>query len=390
VTLTSLDRTNRQRVRALRRPLLIGALVLLAALLISWSLATTHGYLDPDAADPQGGRALRVLLQDGGVTVHRVTTVEQATASLGGTGVGRTLVVNDAENLLPQQLSVLFGTAADLVLIGPDSEQLTQLVPELTAPRTYPGELRDAACAYPTAVRAGRAFAGGVAFSAAEGADVVLCYAADGKGTLAVVHRAGGRTITVVGLGDAFTNARLGDEGNAALGIGLLGADADLTWVVAQPALVGGQPGSTRLRDLLPRWVGLALLQLGVVVLLLAVWKGRRFGPVVVEPLPVVVRAAEATEGRARLYRRARARDRAAETLRARTRLRLTASLGVPAAAGRNQSSPDSLVGVAAARSGLPHADVAALLFGTTPPDDPALVRLVNDLDTLERTVRRT
>ena len=103
-----------------------------------------------------------------------------------------------------------------------------------------------------------------------------------------------------------------------------------------------------------------------------------------------MVRAAEATEGRARLYRRARARDRAAETLRARTRLRLTASLGVPAAAGRNQSSPDSLVGVAAARSGLPHADVAALLFGTTPPDDPALVRLVNDLDTLERTVRRT
>ena len=33
---------------------------------------------------------------------------------------------------------------------------------------------------------------------------------------------------------------------------------------------------------------------------------------------------------------------------------------------------------------------VIALLFGAAPPDDPALVRLVNDLDTLERTVRRT
>ena len=46
-------------------------------------------------------------------------------------------------------------------------------------------------------------------------------------------------------------------------------------------------------------------------------WRGRRFGPLAVEPLPVVVRASEATRGRARLYRRARAYGRATAALRA-------------------------------------------------------------------------
>ena len=47
-------------------------------------------------------------------------------------------------------------------------------------------------------------------------------------------------------------------------------------------------------------------------MLLLALWRARRLGPVVAEPLPVVVRAAETVEGRARLYRRGGARGQAA------------------------------------------------------------------------------
>ncbi len=386
-TSVALDRTARQRAKRLRLPSLIAGLVVLAAVAASLALNTPHSYLDPDGADPRGGRALRVLLETGGVTVHRVTTVEQAVAAV-GRGGGQTLIVNDARNLLPEQLSNLFDTRADLVLVNPDPGALAPLVPELVDPRSSAGSLRDAACALPAAERAGRAYAGGPAFAAAQGARVDLCYAVDGQGTLAVVHRSDGRAVTVVGLGDAFTNGRLGDEGNAALGIGLLGPSANLTWLVARPALAGAQTGSSGVRALLPRWVGLALLQLVVVVGLLALWRGRRFGPVVIEHLPVVVRAAEATEGRARLYRRARARDRAAETLRSRTRMQLAGLLGVPVAAGHTSVTPEALVAVVSARSGVPPAEVAALLFGGAPPDDPALVRLVNDLDQLERTVR--
>ena len=59
-------------------------------------------------------------------------------------------------------------------------------------------------------------------------------------------------------------------------------------------------------------------------------WRGRRLGPLVVEPLPVVVKAVESTQGRGRLYRRVRDRAHAAEILRAATARRLAARLGCP------------------------------------------------------------
>ena len=55
---------------------------------------------------------------------------------------------------------------------------------------------------------------------------------------------------------------------------------------------------------------------IAIAALVIAVLQGRRLGPVIPEPLPVVIHAAETTEGRARLYRRSRARDRAAAALR--------------------------------------------------------------------------
>jgi hypothetical protein len=105
---------------------------------------------------------------------------------------------------------------------------------------------------------------------------------------------------------------------------------------------------------------------------------------VVAEPLPVGVRAAETVEGRARLYRRAGARDTAAEALRAGLRSRLVPLLGQPA-----RSEPPAVVDAVAARSRRTPPEVAALLYGAAPADDAALVRLADELDVLEREVRR-
>jgi hypothetical protein len=112
-------------------------------------------------------------------------------------------------------------------------------------------------------------------------------------------------------------------------------------------------------------------------------WRARRLGPVVREPLPVVVRASEAVEGRARLYRRAGAREHAAETLREATRARLRPLVGLPpdAAAGE-------LVGAVAARVG--RRDVGGLLYGPPPGDDAGLVALARALDECEGEVRRS
>ena len=59
----------------------------------------------------------------------------------------------------------------------------------------------------------------------------------------------------------------------------------------------------------LPRWMPVLMAHGAVIVLALAVVRGRRFGRLVIEDLPVVVRATETTRGRGRLYRRAGARD---------------------------------------------------------------------------------
>ncbi len=101
----------------------------------------------------------------------------------------------------------------------------------------------------------------------------------------------------------------------------------------------------------------------------------------------MVVRASETTEGRARLYRRAKARGRAAEALRRAAAHRLAPALGVPLRSGA--PDPDALCAAAADRlPDQPAGDVRALLYGPPPTDDAALLRLADDLDALERQVR--
>jgi hypothetical protein len=124
--------------------------------------------------------------------------------------------------------------------------------------------------------------------------------------------------------------------------------------------------------------VGLVALWLVVVAALAIVWRGRRFGPLVPEPLPVVVRSAETARGRASLYRESGARDRAATVLRAEAVRRLALRLGLSASAPASE-----VVAAAAARSGPDAVAVRDLLAGPPPADDLALARLAEALDAL-------
>jgi hypothetical protein len=115
------------------------------------------------------------------------------------------------------------------------------------------------------------------------------------------------------------------------------------------------------------------------VVALLALWRMRRLGPLVTEPLPVVVRACETVEGHGRLYRSRRARDRAAAALREAALGRIVTRLGLP------RDVPADAVGQELAyRTGRDPGEIRALLFGEVPGDDAALVRLADGLDALE------
>jgi hypothetical protein len=118
-------------------------------------------------------------------------------------------------------------------------------------------------------------------------------------------------------------------------------------------------------------------------------WRARRLGRVVTEPLPVTVRAAEAVEGRARLYRRARARGHAADVLREATRARIAGLVGNTAATSASGTARAVLVTAVAARTGRPAVQVDELLYGPAPVDDSAMIELARALDACEAEVRR-
>jgi hypothetical protein len=90
-------------------------------------------------------------------------------------------------------------------------------------------------------------------------------------------------------------------------------------------------------------------------------------------------------EGRARLYRRARAADHAAEILRQAARDRLIRRLGLARDAGRHE-----VVATVARRAGRPETETHALLYGPPATGEAELVRLADALDALENEVGGT
>ncbi|WP_438701238.1 DUF4350 domain-containing protein, partial [Streptomyces antarcticus] len=381
---------QRKRVRNV----LIVLAVLLAGAVATAALnsGSRHGHLDPRSADPSGSRAVAELLKERGVTTRVVTTARDATAAA---GPGTTLLVTDPDLLGTAQRSAL-RSAADLsggrtVLLAPSGPSLPLLAPGVRSQGSAHPDVLAPQCTLPAAISAGRATTGsGERYTALPGA--TACYPSGGHPTLLVVPagRTGGETV-LLGSETPLLNDSLAKEGNASLALQLLGSRPELVWYMPSPADSdpgdGPDAGEKSLFDLIPAGWSWALLQLFVAGALAALWRARRLGPLVTERLPVVIRASEATEGRARLYRKAGARDRAATVLRTATRERLAALVGVPPTRAHD---PGSLVPAVSARltGKAASGDVTALLFGTTPSDDAALVALADHLDALEREVR--
>jgi hypothetical protein len=368
------------RARGVRGPALVVALIVGVAIVLGLAAnQERRGYLDPGAVDTFGGRALARLLEDEGVSVDYV---RGSSAAVEAAGPGSTLFVTVPWLVTQEQADQLVGTGADVVLVGVGSE-VALFVPGAEVARA---EVRDLAphCDLPVAERAGRALMGGTTFQVpADTAASASCYPINGRPSL-LQTRAGARTITALGTADAFTNEHLDEGGNAALAMGLLGGHRSLVWY--RPVIERPPDGGQSFSSLLPSWVAPTALQLFVAALLAALWRGRRLGRLVPEPLPVIVPAGEAERGRARLYRRGRSRAHAAAVLRSAAMRRLRRDLSLP---GGPQPAVDEVIAVAAARTGRPGAELADVLVGSPPGDDAALVRLARDLDSLEREVRQ-
>ncbi|MFD8495653.1 DUF4350 domain-containing protein [Amycolatopsis sp. NPDC059657] len=328
-------------------------------------------FLDPASYQPKGSHALAKLLEDRGVDIETVHTANDADASLDGES---TLFVVLPEMIDPERLGRLAERAGDVVLLSPQQD-VTRVVPSIEAGGLGEVAVYEPGCQLEAAVSAGSARVGGIRYRAT-GSDVTLCY----QGSLAQIRAERGTT-TLVGSAAPVTNERLAEEGNAALMTRLLGTHSKLVWYIPSPSDIDAAAKKT-FYDLVPDGWKFAVIELGFAAVLVALWRARRLGPVVTEPLPIVVRAAETTEGRARLYRRSGAADHASETLREASRARLKPLLGLPV-----DAEPAAVVASAAQRLGRPEAEIGAVLYGTPVTDDQTMVRLADALDELERKV---
>ena len=376
---TATGPTVRSTARSARGPVLVGAALVAAGVLLGLLTAGgSGGRLDPDSYAPSGSRAVAEVLRDQGVDVRRVDTVD-AVEQADGDDV--TLVVPQPQALAPSELERLAELSAGLVVVAPDDDQLEALELPGEVRGQAPVEQRRPACELPAAQTAGDVDLGGTTYRGTGGAEATGCYAASGDATLL---RLAERGAVLLGDGALLTNERVDERGNAALALGLLGEREAVLWLVPRPGRAVPEGETPTLTELLPDGLLLGALQLLLAAGVLALWRARRLGRVVEEPLPVVVRAAEAVEGRSRLYRAAGARGSAAESLRAATRERVARRTGTAVAADRS-----ALVTVVAERTGADPAAVDGLLYGGPPADDAALVRLADDLRTLETTLTR-
>ena len=374
--MTSVSPDARRIWRGVRLPLAVVLLIVLTGtLLVLFRGDQTTGALEPGSYEPGGSRALATMLEREGVEIVTVRTSAEADDVAGKA----TVLITQPAFVPARTFAELRRIASHIVLVQPSAGTVDEVLPGVTVNGQLEVETRGPDCQAADPVAAGSATLGGLKYTATQ-PRAQECY---GGSYLEVPGPQG--TVTVLGAPAPLTNEWLAAEGNAALAMRLLGKHDRLVWYLPTPADPFLENEKKPLSELIPAGWSYAALQAGVAVVLLALWRSRRLGPVVTEPIPVVVRAAEATEGRARLYRKAKAAAHAGETLREAARARLRPLLGLT-----RDAEPAALVESVAVRTGRAPAEIGALLYGDPPADDTVLVRLADGLDVVEREVERS
>ena len=343
-----------------------------------------NDYLDPANAAPAGGRAVAEVLRQQGVEVITTTSLDETSGAIDDPR-GTTLFVYDPGPYLDdEQLERAIGLADTVIFADAAFSELAVIAPEL-AQAGYVGGTLDADCEVPAVRKAGSVTSDDNGYRVVGDADGITACLGSGDDVYSLVQLdRGGARLTVLGASSALTNEHVDEAGNAALALNLLGENETLVWYLPSSAdLPTGAPKD--LGSLTPAWVTPALALLILTFIAGAIWRGRRFGPLVIEDLPVAVRASETMEGRARLYATASARTHALDSLRIGTLQRVGAMLGLPRVA-----TVEEVVVAASGALGIDARHVRLLLLEAEPRNDNELIQLSDDLLKIERDIARS
>lgn len=339
--------------------------------------------LDPASPGPLGTKGLVEVLRGLG---GRVTV----SAGQPGTGTDTALLLSD--DLTPQRRQGLLDwvrRGGTLVVADPSSG-VTRVEPTGSTRFGLLDAEIERRCAVPALRDAERVAApGGVVFEIPEGQGAPgnrpgatqACFPRN-DGAWLLVQPLGGGTVVRLGGASALVNQELGEADNAILLASLLVPVEGTAVQVLQPPLPGG--GTAGLGDLIAPRVRLALWQLVVAFVLLALWRARRLGRPVAEPQPVQLPGAELVVAVGNLLQRAKGRGQAAGLLTDDLRRSLADRLGLP------PSTPaDQVADTVAERTGIPRERVLRTLTRTTSRDEAELVALSQAVDTIRREVTR-
>ncbi|MEQ1737485.1 MAG: DUF4350 domain-containing protein, partial [Rhodoglobus sp.] len=285
----------------------------------------------PLAADnpaPQGAMAVAEVLRQQGVEVIETASLAETERVLDNRAGDATVLLWDIELLLDEgQHDRLLLATDDLVVLDPAFLELEDLAPGIAQAGASDGEF-DADCDLTAVEKAGTVEAAGSAYRIIDDEiDATGCLADGDRYGLVQTSYAGG-TVTLLGLSDVLANGEILKAGNAALALNLLGTHETLVWYIPSADDLSDQ-APLSIGELTPPWVIPFAAMVGLIALGAVFWRWRRVGPLVVENLPVVVRASETMEGRARLYERSDSRLHALDALRIGTVARLARTCGL-------------------------------------------------------------
>lgn len=370
--------------RVLRRALFwIGAaLFVLVVAVVSFAVAGSGvGGVPLSATNPAPGGAMAVaeVLKQHGVTVTPTGSLDETRTAIAEPSATTLLVYDNGLFLDANQLADAVRLADTVIILDPSFGQLRAVAPGVAQAGAVSGDLR-ADCSVPEVQRAGTVSGGGSGYRVTDDTlDVTTCLGS-GDRVYSLVKLDGGR-LTLLGATDALSNEHVAENGNAALMLGLLGSKPNLVWYIPTSAdLPVGEAAD--LGSLTPAWVSPVLALLVITAIAAAVWRGRRLGPLVIENLPVTVRASETMRGRARLYEKSSARLRALDSLRIGAIGRLAAACGLPRTA-----TAEEVVAAVAGVTGRQPGEVSRLLVDDIPDSDADLVALSDSLLVIEHDV---